>query len=75
MSCETLGSRIRRYRRERGMSQSELGFSAPYISRIENDSQFVTASSLTIIADRLGVTALELETGNANAHCYYCGRG
>ena len=70
----TVGQRIKKYRVERGMSQSELGFSAPYISRIESGLQSVTSNSLAIIANHLGVTALELETGDAHAHCYYCGR-
>lgn len=71
---DSIGVRIKRYRIERGMSQADLGFSAPYISRIESGSQIATANSLTVIAEKLGVTALELETGSTDAHCPWCGR-
>ena len=71
---DTIGARIKKYRTERGLSQGDLGFSAPYISRIENGNQSVTPQSLAVIAGKMGVTALELETGDPKANCYFCGR-
>lgn len=57
---ETLGSRIRRARTGRGLSQAAAGggrFTASYISLIESDRRDPTAEALEVIALSLGTTA------------------
>jgi transcriptional regulator with XRE-family HTH domain len=74
-----IGNRIRRLRLSQSLSQQEIssnGVSVPYISRIETgDITFPSHSALIAIGERLGVSALELETGDPEAHCSYCKRG
>lgn len=74
-----IGNRIRRIRRAQSLSQQDIstnGVSVPYISRIETgDIAYPSHSALIAIGERLGVSALELETGDPEAHCTYCRRG
>lgn len=62
----TPGERIRRRRRELGLSQREIqgaGVSYAYISRIEAGCRTPSVKALRTIAPRLGVSAHWLEFG------------
>jgi len=64
---ESIGSRLRRLRTERGMSQRELsgpGVSYAYISRIEAGARRPSVKALRTLAQKLGVSAGYLETGS-----------
>jgi tetratricopeptide (TPR) repeat protein len=64
---ETIGQRLRRLRRERGLSQRELsspGVSYAYISRIEAGARRPSVKALRMLAKKLGVSADYLETGS-----------
>ncbi len=64
---ETIGQRLKRLRRERGLSQRELaspGVSYAYISRIEGGARRPSVKALRMLARKLGVTADYLETGS-----------
>src|SRR5436305_12838804 len=64
---ETVGQRLRRLRRERGLSQRELaspGVSYAYISRIEAGARRPSVKALRMLAKKLGVTPGYLETGS-----------
>ena len=64
---ETIGQRLRRLRRDRGLSQRELaspGVSYAYISRIEGGARRPSVKALRMLARKLGVTADYLETGS-----------
>jgi transcriptional regulator with XRE-family HTH domain len=64
---ETVGQRIRRLRLERRLSQRELespGVSYAYISRIEGGQRQPSLKALRHLAQRLGVSAEYLETGD-----------
>lgn len=64
---ETIGQRLKRMRRERGLSQRELaapGVSYAYISRIEAGTRQPSVKALRKLAAKLGVTADYLETGS-----------
>jgi transcriptional regulator with XRE-family HTH domain len=66
VSDETIGQRLRRLRRERGLSQRDLaspGISYAYISRIEADKRVPSVKALRKIAGMLGVTVEHLEIG------------
>jgi tetratricopeptide (TPR) repeat protein len=63
---ETIGQRLQRLRRERGLSQREVsgpGVSYTYISRIEAGQRQPSMKALRGMALRLGVTPEYLETG------------
>jgi transcriptional regulator with XRE-family HTH domain len=63
---ETLGQRVRRLRKARGLSQRDLAapsVSYAYISRIEADMRIPSVKALRQIANTLGVTVEHLETG------------
>jgi tetratricopeptide (TPR) repeat protein len=63
---ETIGRRLLRLRRERGLSQRDVsgpGVSYTYISRIEAGQRQPSLKALRTIAHRLGVTPEYLETG------------
>src|SRR5438128_7665435 len=63
---EALGQRLRRLRKERGLSQRELagpGVSYAYISRIEAGARRPSVKALRVLAQKLGVSADYLETG------------
>jgi len=65
-ASETIGQRLRRVRRERGLSQRQLsspGVSYAYISRIEAGTRQPSVKALRKLASRLGVSAEYLETG------------
>ena len=60
----TFGSRLRTVRVERGLSQGEVGngtYSASYISHLESGRRRATSDVIAFLAERLGVTAEELE--------------
>ena len=61
-----VGDRVRKRRRELGLSQRELaskGVSYAYISRIENGERNPSVSVLRKLAPKLGVSVDWLETG------------
>ena len=63
---ETIGQRLRRVRRERGLSQAELsgdGVSTSYVSYLERDRRVASHKALRVLGNRLGVSAEYLETG------------
>lgn len=63
---ETIGERLRRLRRERGLSQRQVsspGVSYAYISRIEAGTRQPSVKALRKLAGKLGVSAEYLETG------------
>src|SRR5437868_12022301 len=63
---ETVGERLRRVRRERGLSQRELAspeVSYAYISRIEAGARRPSVKALRRLAPKLGVSVEYLETG------------
>jgi transcriptional regulator with XRE-family HTH domain len=53
---------------------SSLGVSYAYISRIEAGARVPSAKALRKIAEKLGTTALYLETGRNDSTCPHCGR-
>jgi transcriptional regulator with XRE-family HTH domain len=67
---ESIGARIKRLRRERGLSQRALsspGVSYAYLSRIEADARVPSVKALRQLARRLGVSVEQLETGEPTA--------
>src|SRR5919198_3008491 len=66
LSSEPIGVRLRRFRREQGLSQRQLaerGVTAAYISRIEAGARQPSVKALRVLARKLGVSADYLETG------------
>lgn len=64
--AESIGERLRRVRKERGLSQRQLaepGVSYAYISRIEAGSRRPSVTALRKLARKLGVSADYLESG------------
>jgi tetratricopeptide (TPR) repeat protein len=65
-SKETIGQRLRRLRKERGLNQRDLsgeGISYAYISRIEADQRRPSLRMIRLLAERLDISAEYLETG------------
>ena len=64
---ETIGNRIQRFRKERGLTQEELaaklGVSSQAVSKWENDASCPDISLLPQLCKELGVTTDELLTG------------
>jgi transcriptional regulator with XRE-family HTH domain len=63
---ETIGQRIRRLRKERGLSQRQVsgrGVSHAHLSRIESGGRQPSTRALRLIARKLGVSVDYLETG------------
>jgi transcriptional regulator with XRE-family HTH domain len=63
---EGIAERLRRLRLERGMSQRDLsspGVSYAYISRIEAGARTPSVKAMRLLAQKLGVTVEQLETG------------
>ncbi len=63
---ETVGQRLRRLRRERGLSQDDLsgeGVSTSYVSYLERDRRAPSHKALRTLANKLGVSVEYLETG------------
>ena len=61
-----MGERIRRLRRERGLTQSELGgnrLSKGFLSQVESGRSHLSAESLAFVAERLGVPVSALQPG------------
>lgn len=72
-----VSQRVRERRKELGLSQRDVelpGASYAYISRIESGTRRPSIEALIAIGKRLGVTALELLTGEPKADCPVCGR-
>jgi tetratricopeptide (TPR) repeat protein len=70
---ESIGARIRRLRRERGLSQrdlSEPGVSYAYVSRIEAGARQPSLKAIRILAGKLGVSPEYLETGAGTPKAY-----
>jgi tetratricopeptide (TPR) repeat protein len=66
MGQESIGERIRRLRKERGLTQRDLagpGASYAYLSRIEGGQRRPSIRVIRLLADRLDVNAEYLETG------------
>jgi transcriptional regulator with XRE-family HTH domain len=73
----TIGLRVRRLRREAGLSQRELvdgltRCSFAYLSRIEGGTRTPSPYVLEQLATRLGTTALYLATGSRDGVCPFC---
>src|ERR671934_2435962 len=63
---ETIGQRVRRLRLKRGLSQRQLagpGVTYAYVSRIESGGRKPSLKAMRLLAQRLGVSLEELETG------------
>lgn len=63
---ETIGQRVRRLRKARGLSQKQLatkGLSYAYVSRIESGERNPSVKTMRILARQLGVSLEHLETG------------
>jgi transcriptional regulator with XRE-family HTH domain len=74
---ETVGERIRRLRKEKGMSQRTLSTLAPaashpYVSRIESGDRQPSLTVLRQLAKALDVSPVYLETGQSKV-CPHCG--
>jgi transcriptional regulator with XRE-family HTH domain len=70
---ESIGARVRRLRRERGLSQrdlSEPGVSYAYVSRIEAGARQPSLKAIRILAGKLGVSPEYLETGAGTPKAY-----
>ena len=66
-SQETIGERLLRLRREKGLSQLKLagpGVSTAHISRIESGSRQPSVKAIRLLARELGVSPEYLETGS-----------
>ena len=66
----TLGARLRQLRVSAGLTQSELAgdrCSKEYLSQIERGKTRPTGEMLAWLADRLGIDASFLETGQSSA--------
>ena len=67
---ETIGSRISKYRRAKGMTQEELaglmGVSSQAVSKWENDQSCPDISALPQLGKILGITTDELLTGKSD---------
>lgn len=67
---ETIGNRISKFRKEKGMTQEELaaklGVSSQAVSKWENDASCPDISLLPQLSRVLGVTTDELLTGRTN---------
>lgn len=61
---EILSANIKTYRKEKCLSQEQLadicGLHRTYIGSVERKERNVTLSTLAVIANALGITALEL---------------
>jgi transcriptional regulator with XRE-family HTH domain len=67
---ESIGKRLHRLRIERGLSQRDLsapGVSYAYISRIEAGARTPSVKALRSLAQKLGVSVEQLETGTPTA--------
>ena len=67
---ESIGQRLHRLRRERGLSQRDIsspGISYAYISRIEAGARTPSVKAMRRLAEKLGVSVEYLETGRATA--------
>ena|SRR6266571_7109270 len=66
---ESIGDRLHRLRRERGLSQRDVsspGVSYAYISRIEAGARTPSVKAMRQLAEKLGVSIEYLETGVAS---------
>jgi transcriptional regulator with XRE-family HTH domain len=67
---ESIGNRISKYRKEKGLTQEELaaklGVSSQAVSKWENDASCPDISLLPQLCRTLGITTDELLTGNHN---------
>lgn len=68
---ETIGNRIQKFRKEKGLTQEELavklGLTSQAVSKWENDASCPDISVLPRLCDLLGVTADELICGKTDA--------
>ena len=66
---ESIGNRITKYRKEKGMTQEalaeKLGVSSQAVSKWENDASCPDVSLLPALCRELGITTDELLTGNS----------
>ena|SRR6266571_1068105 len=66
---ESIGNRLHRLRRERGLSQRDIssaGVSYAYISRIEAGARTPSVKAIRLLAEKLGISVEYLETGSAS---------
>ena len=76
MSRETFHIRLARLRHEQNLSQRALsapGITYAYISRLEANQRVASLKAIRLLAKKLGVSALYLETGQ-DKYCPHCGR-
>jgi transcriptional regulator with XRE-family HTH domain len=76
-NARAVGARIKKLREQKGLSQramSSPGVSYAYISRVEAGARVPSAKALRKLAEKLGTTALYLETGREDITCPHCGR-
>jgi transcriptional regulator with XRE-family HTH domain len=78
--AETVGQRIRRLRREQGLSQRALSegldrVTYAYVSRVEAGTRTPSIRALIEMAGRLKTSALYLLEGTDDCPCPMCGRG
>jgi transcriptional regulator with XRE-family HTH domain len=62
---------------QQGLSQRSIaspGVSNANISRIESGTREPSEKALRALAEKLGVTAHDLESGNERGPCPHCGR-
>ncbi len=76
-SAETVGARVKRLRLEAGLSQRQLAIpekriTYSYLSRVENEERTPSLRAIRILAPRLGVSPVLLETGLLET-CPHCG--
>jgi transcriptional regulator with XRE-family HTH domain len=79
MSASAIGKRIHRLRTEQGLTQRQLAIpeeriSYAYISRVEHGLRNPSLRALRVLAEKLGTTALYLETGRRDKTCPHCHR-
>ena len=55
LDSPNIGSRIREVRKSRGIAQDDLGFSRPYISKLETGYQQASIGCIEQICQRLGM--------------------
>lgn len=73
----TVGERLKLLREQHGLKQSELAVPSQritnsYISRVESGERNLSLRALRVLADRLGVSPVLLETGEMYV-CPHCG--
>lgn len=74
---QTIGDRVRAVREEMMLTQRDLaapedGLSYSYVAAIEGNVRRPSRNALEVLADKLGVSALFLESGHGAHKCPHC---